>query len=117
MCGVRRRTFRRARLRSRRATSGAAQKVCKISSALNIPPGVSLDLGGAELDQITAGADAIASIWTVAGSSYGYGNQEGIIKHGVIVGPGQGVSTGAGIHVWSGSLSGAMWKYLLIWGF
>ncbi len=79
--------------------SGAAQKVCKISSALNIPPGVSLDLGGAELDQITAGADAIASIWTVAGSSYGYGNQEGIIKHGVIVGPGQGVSTGAGIHL------------------
>ena len=61
-------------------------KTYKISSALQIPPGVTFDLNESTINQVTAGADAIDCPWNGFGG-YGYGRWFGGVRNGNINGP------------------------------
>ena len=87
----------------------------RISKALDVPPGVTLDLCGSTLIQTTPGEQAVKSVFRNSVLGY-YGASKTCITNGVLRGPGWNVSTTYGL--WVDGTSGASeFSKLVIWGF
>jgi hypothetical protein len=91
-------------------------KVCKITSAIIVPPGVKTDLNHSMLQQVTVGQDALRSSYAdLTGSPAYYGVNFLDIENGFILGPSASESSGDGIDLYISNV--ATLKNLEIQGF
>ncbi len=81
-------------------------KLCRVSNALVVPPGVSVDLNTSTILQTSTTADAFRVSWddvTSRSSGSFYGDNFNSVRNGSIMGPGSAVSTRSGLFLYLAS--------------
>jgi hypothetical protein len=86
----------------------------RITAALVIPPGVTLDLNGSTIRQATATQDCLRILALGLGYPF-YGVFFNQVRNGVLQGPGVGISTARGLFL--EAVSGGVFENLVIQGF